>query len=436
MIGGRLTMFALSIGAAAMGLGQSRPLSLEEAVQLAKQRNGTVRSAYLGLESAKSRERQAFADFLPAITPSFRYSNTRAETYTGPSKGLVTSDDGFTTLSASWRLLDAGQRDWSYRAAKRLAASEGASALQTLRDVLFEVQQEYFDTLRAQELFRVADAQVIRAKELLDQTLFQIELGAAPKKDRLQAEADYLNAKVSKLQAENQTATTAAQLKATIGWDDPATLPELQKVAEPSEFPQLEPLDSLLKEGLDNRPDIRDLRLRVESQRFNVLIAEREASITWSLDATYDRSFSPDVSDDRRLTFLISMPLFDGGFSRESARQASLSWQSLRAVLVQSQRQARAEIEAAYSVLMQDIERVQAAKAALDAAKLNYQAAFESQRMGAEGTSILTVLTAQVSLVTAESNYVEALYDYFISGARLRLAVGRPLLGEGPSSKY
>ena len=56
---------------------------------------------------------------------------------------------------------------------------------------------------------------------------------------------------------------------------------------------------------------------------------------------------------------------------------------------------------------------------------------FAARQAGA--SELIELLTAQVSLVTAESNYVEARYDTLISRVRLKLATGRPLPGEnGP----
>jgi outer membrane protein len=125
---------------------------------------------------------------------------------------------------------------------------------------------------------------------------------------------------------------------------------------------------------------------------------------------------------------LVTYPLFDGGRLREQAREAKLNHQAAQARLVQSERLARAEIESAYAENAQNIERLNASKQALEAAQVNYNAAIAAQREGAN--DVIQVLTAQVSLVTAESNYIEATYDYYVSDANLRLVSGRPIAGE------
>jgi outer membrane protein len=409
---------------------QNSTLTLEQAIAFARERNGTVRAAMLDVQAASSRVRQAQASFFPQITPSYRYRSSRSETFTGATAGFFKSEDRTSQLDATWRLIDSGERDWGFRSASRLSEAQRLGARQTLRSTLFVVHRQFFDALRAQELVKVFDAQVKRAEKILESTDRRIEVGDAPKKDRLQALADHLNAKVDLLQAQNRTATAEADLRATIGWDPSRPLPALAPVPEPQPESIDATLESVVAEGLANRPDLASLRKRLEAERFGVLRADREASFTWSLDAAYSRQFSSDVSDDRTITFLLSYPLFDGFRSRESAREAKLGLESSRAEYGQSERDARAEIEAAYLVLQQDALRLEAAKAARDAARQNYDAAQTSFSEGAEGTSLITVLTAQVSLAQAESNYVEAQFDYYVSEVRLRLAAGRKLAGE------
>ncbi len=413
--------------------GQDRPLSLADAVKMARQRNGTIRAAAYDVEAAKSRVRQSFGAFLPTLTPSYHFDHRRNRTFTGSFRGADNqSNDHVTEISANWLLLDSGEREWSYQATRKLAEATASSALQTLRNVLFTVYQQYYDTLRAQEFVRVTGTQVDRAQKILDQTKAQIEVGDAPRKDLLQAQADFLNAKVERLSAENDASTQRASLKATVGLDSQEMLAPLQSEAEPNAFPEPPTLEESVRQGLANRPDLVALRKQRQAQEFNVRTANRQAGVTWTLDASHNRGFSPDVADASALTFLVSYPLFDGKRAKESARQEVLALKAQEAGLQQAEREARADIEAAHAGLRSNIERVQAAKAAREAARLNYEAAIESQRLGAEGTSIITVATAQVSLVTAELNFVQALYDYAISDVRLKLVTGQPIPGENP----
>lgn len=403
-------------------------LGLDDALRMARERNGDVRAALYDVQSARSRVDQARGAFFPTVTPLWRYDSSRR---TGPDLSFpLTSDGSQSEVSASWRILDAGQRNWSLGASRASAAAQMQIAVQSVRQVLFAVHQQYYDALRSDELHRVAQAQVSRAEKILAQTEAQVKVGDAPEKDTYQARADFLNAKVQELVARNRRSTAEAALKATIVWDRSQQLPPLEPQPQPEVFAEVAPLETFVERGLKQRPDLQSRRYQIEAERSNASRADREAGVTWSLDATYDRSITPDTADNRFVTFLVSLPLFDGGQSRAAAREAQTSLQASKSTLSQVEREVASEIEAAHAELVQNTERVSAAQLAVEAARKNYEAAVEAQRLGAAGTNIVTVLTAQVSLVTAESNYVEAVYDYFISDVRLRVATGDPIAGE------
>jgi outer membrane protein len=405
-------------------------LTLDEALRLAKLRNGTIRAAAFDARAAKARVNQALAAYFPTVTPFLEYNNTRGVTDTSTGSSVFHSDGTTTGVDASWKILDAGQREFSVQGAKRSAAASQFDAVQTLRETLYLVHQEYYDALRSQELLRVAQSQVDRTQKIYDQAEFgsRPDIGTVAKKDVLQARADLLNAKTELLRVKNLTSTSLSDLKATIGWDQTKDLPPLQKEESPVVVPQAEAVEDVVKNGLANRADLQARRKRVDAQRFDVLRADRDASFGFDLNLKYSRNFSPNQNDNRNLQLLVTYPLFDGGLLRERARESRLSWEGSKALLTQAERQAQAEIEAAYSTYIQNGERVTAAKLALDAADENYKAAKAAQDLGAN--DIIAVLTAQVSLVTAESNYIEATYDFYVSDVNLRLVTGRPIPGE------
>lgn len=410
-----------------LGVAQNK-LSLDDALRLAKQRNGTVRSAYLNYRSAEEQVKQSFGLFLPSITPSYKLTSSKYDEYTGLPYARTDSTTHSSQIAATWQLWDSGEREWTYRASKLNRDSSRLSYLQTLRSTLFRVHSSYFDALRAKELLKIAEAEVARAEKVVDKAKEFEAKGEGARLDISQAEADFLNAKVNVLSARNRVKNSEATLKAVIGWDKNAPLPELETYDFPKEFARLDDLQKVIVLGLSERPDLLSERKAIEAQRFSVLRANQEAFMNWSLDASYVRSFSEDVSDSRVLSFSVSLPLFDGFRSRSAAKQAKINLEASKSNLVQSERTITAEIESAYWTLAQDIDRVEAAKKALEAAKENYNSVNDSYNLGA--STIIDVLTAQVSLRTAESNYIEAIYDYYIADVQLRLAVGKEIPGE------
>ena len=429
----RITFMCLTVAAMAMLAGRATAqdtLSLDDALRLASQRNGTIKAAFFDVRSAHAFVDQLMSAYYPTVTASYSYNRSRTLTQSSLGDQIVNVDGSGTSVTASWQLLDLGERQYSVLSGRRAEDATKLETLDTLRQTLFSVHQQYYDALRSQELQKVAEKQVERTQKIYDQTEFgaRPEIGAFPKKDVLQAKADLLNSKVDLLTAKNTTATNLAILKATIGWDSTKDLPPLATVAEPTEFPAPAPRDQVIAEGLANRPDLKARRRRVGSQKFSAQLADREAGLSLGLNVNFTHDFSPDQNDDRNLSLLVTYPVFDGGRLRAIARQSHFTLDSDKALLVQAERSAQAEIESAYTELVQDGERVTAAKQALDAAQQNYDAAVAAQNEGVN--DIIAVLTAQVSLVTAESNYIQATYDYYVSDVNLKLVTGKPIPGE------
>ncbi|RYG04995.1 MAG: hypothetical protein EON94_00970, partial [Caulobacteraceae bacterium] len=161
--------------------------------------------------------------------------------------------------------------------------------------------------------------------------------------------------------------------------------------------------------------------------------AEVEAGLTFAVDGTYDFQIDPQRQANRGFSVLASYPIFDAGTRRAAVRERRAIVLSLGEQLTQAERQARADVESAYIELSQNRQRLEAADSAVAAARENYAAALGSQEAGA--ATIIDVLTAQVSLVTAETARIEAVFDTLIAELRLQLATGRPLPGESAISK-
>lgn len=402
-------------------------LTLEDALRSARANNGTVQAAYLNYRAAVAQERASYAAFLPTVTPTVRQENGRLNNFTGLGRGGSTIDATEAGVTASWLILDNGTRATNYRSAGLVRDQAEFSALDTLRNVLFNVHLSFYNALRAQELLIVQTSGVRRAKEILDRAILSEEVGAGPKKDILQARADYLNAQVGELTAQNQVSTSRSSLWAVIGYSEP----EIPKLVGPGEQdPQLSlpTLEEATEQALRDRADLRAARIGIESSEAAVDTARLAGSFSYSLSAQYNRSFSESVFDRSGIVLEASFPLYDGSRSKERVTGAKLDLESRRKSYDQSVRVAIAEIESAWKEQSQNAERIRASRIARDAALLNYEAATEARRLGAG--ELIEELTARLSLVTAESNLVQAVYDYWISDVRFRLASGRPLPGE------
>jgi outer membrane protein len=423
---GALCLVSAAVPAMAQDVVAQDVLTLEEALRLARERNGLIRAAEQDVRAAQARVTQAASAFYPTITPQYQYSDVKRER---DQQSFAQSGDS-TLIRFNWQLLDSGQRDLALRSQRRSTEATRFNARQTLRETLFTATQQYYETLRAQELQRVADSQIERARAILEQTRARIEVRDAAPIEELQANADFQNARVTSLTARNRVTNNSAALRATIGLEPGQSFPRLQRETEARVADIPTDLPALIGEGLANRPDLLARRRSIESLILNRRRAQRDAGVGLSVDVFDDYQVAPDRLNDRTFQITATYPLFDGGLRRAQVREIDANVQANRFDLLQTERNVTADIQAAFAEVTTNAERLTAAQTALDAARRNFEAATESRTLGA--ADLLQVITAQVSLVTAESNFIEALYDTRIAEVRLRLVTGRPIPGESP----
>jgi outer membrane protein len=403
-------------------------LTLQQAIDMARTRNGNAAAAYANYLGSRAQTAVQRAAFFPTLTPSYSYQSIRNQVVPGPHGSFQQTEGNSWQASASWLVLDSGQRQYNYLSAKRSEDSQFNTARQTLRQVLFDVEQQFFNVQRANETLASAQTEFDNAKLIDDQTKFSAEVGKTAKKDTYQSQADLANARFTLLQARNTTLTAGATLKSTIGFAAANQLPPLQSFDLPDTANRPTSLAAVLDQGMKNRPDLIAQRKNVDSLNFTARVEEINAGVSLTLNTSFSETYSPDRYEDRSAVLTLSYPLFDGGLTRARARAAKLAVTSARYTLLQLERNAKAEIETAFVNLAQIAEQIEAAKEAVRAANQNFEAASAAYKEGAE--SVIDVSTARVSLATAQANLINAKYDYYIAEIQLKLATGEMMPGE------
>ena len=119
----------------------------------------------------------------------------------------------------------------------------------------------------------------------------------------------------------------------------------------------------------------------------------------------------------------IVFDIFNGSANRAAYREARAGEANSEAQERQIARDIRAQVEEAYLNLTNARERMAASDVSLEAANNNYLA--QKERYAQELGTTLDLLNAEVQVVTAQSDEVQARYDYYIAIAQMDYAVGR-----------
>ncbi len=391
------------------------PWSLQEAVETALQNQADVLTARNNVSIARSRTTRAISDYFPQLTIQ---NNAFV---TGSGEGVLTRTTTGTAFFATQNVFDGGIREANVSSARYDAKQSQAGLTRTVQTVTFNVTRNYYDVLRARHLADVAQKNVGYNEELLKQIEAQAEAGTSAPIDVLPVQAQLANARVTLLTAQNNVRTAALTLQGSMGLS-PQPGFDVQEVETPPD-PRIEALNTYMELALKTRPDIAQAQAGIGSAKASVRAARINLYPRPVVSANYQREIQGGFTTDAtQMVGSIVLDLFNGGANRAAFNEAKANRANAELQAAQLLKDIQTEVEEAYLNLTSARERLSATTVGLEAAQKNYEN--QRERLSLGSGTILDVLNAEVQLVTAQANDVQARYDYYTALAQVEYATG------------
>ncbi len=413
---------------------QPRPVTLEEAVALARKNALVVIQAQGQSRTSAAAVRVAYGAFLPNVSltagATRQYTSgarTRVENgqiVTLPSQPWASS----AGLSANVDLFRGGGRFFDLRQARaRDAAAEVNETAQQWNATL-AAEQQFFNVLAARESQAAAAAQLEQAELQRRTSIAKVQARAATRSDSLRAEIQYRTAQVAVTDARNALETANATLTRVIGSPEPVT-------AAPDTMPPPGLLldDASLRQLAQNGPAVRQAKALLDA-------AKAEQRSAWtdylpSLSATYSRIGSgigtapelaaSDLSYTGSLRFTASLPLFNQFQREQRVTQAKVDQENAEAALRDARLAQGENLTTQLGAFRLAGERVASLNASLAAAEEDLRV--QQQRYAVGASTLLDVLTSQTLLDQTRRDLIRAHYDLRVAKAQLEALVGREL---------
>ena len=361
------------------------------------------------------------------------------------------------------RAVDAARLTLRVAAADRDRAT--ASLRRQVRDTVAAVEEAYWTLVALHRVVEVGEDTVRLAEEQLEETGLRIESGVAPETEIAQPRAELERRRGELLAAREAASRSENVLKLLILGDDEGGAAWAQP---------LDPVDAVetASEAVEVEAAMeRALAARAELAAAQSLVARREAETAFAADriratldlvVSYDRygltgsqnpaatsipglegEVPPELEgswgssfgaladgdfDDKRIALELGLPIgnrtarADTEIARAAERQASAELARIRKLI-------RAEVLDAAATLETAEGRIEAARAAREAAEV--QLSSERERYEAGLSTNFLVLTRQNDLAGARLSQIEALTDYRTARAELARATGSLLEERG-----
>lgn len=424
---------------------QSQQITLEEAIQIALENNYQLQQAENNLGLAETDVFSAKADFLPSVSGSF--SGSRQSGLTFIQEDLAFEDRTTFGLNGSVStdvtIFDGFRNIANLRSAEASRLSQEEELERLHETIIFNTASRYLEVVLNQELLKIAESALEASRSQVEQIEAQVEVGSIPTVDLYNQEAQVANDELAVIQAENALEFSIAQLL-RIMQDDSIKEVELSmpSTEELSLVPRKLNLQEMIEVALQNRSDFMAQESTIESNENNLRIARSSLMPSLSANASLGSRFSDqqldplqtnqvmpfydqffDINVTRSIGFSLQIPIFSGWNNRANLQSAQIQLKNSQLELDNIRFQISEEIRQAYNDYVSISKELESTEKALIAAERAYET--EQQRYEVGSTTLIELNQANANYVQAQSNRVQAVYNFVFQEQLLDYYVGR-----------
>lgn len=447
---GTFLLFIVSISIQAQ---EYNELTLDDSLQIAKKDNLSIKSAEQKLIGAKTQVDLARSALLPRLSANGNYTY-----FKDIQKSVIQAEGGFGfptpgqdmdqmstpnpdneaelielefgahhniqgTVNLTQPLFAWGRIYNNYKAARigyDAAEEDLSTSYENLRLTVYEA---FYRVLIAQEFVEVAEQSV----ELVEQQLALAEdsfaVGATTNFDVLRAKVQLANAKSQLIQTRNRVKTAKDSYKTILN------IPLTQEISVKGSFEiqQTEKkLDELISIAMTNRPEVKQSALNEEIGEKQLSIAKTQNLPDLAFFSNYQISHSERLTEMNRIWSLglqINVPIFDGFASRAGVKQSESTLRLMELSSEQIKSSVEFEVRSTYLALLEAKSLIDVQKETVAQAEMSVSLANLQFQNGIITTVELT--DAQLALLQAKVNRLQALHDYVVGLARLEKAIGQ-----------
>jgi outer membrane protein len=410
----------------------AKTYSLPELIDLAESHNPETR---VGWERARAQAAAwgiARSELYPTVAAAALAGVDREQAYLSDRFFRQTIGDFQVVLSLNYTIFDFGARAGRISAEKAEALAANFAFNDTHREVIYRVEQAYYELLNAAGQEEAARANLSNAQAVQQSAEERLNHGLATLPDVLEARSATAQAEYE-LQAVLGAEEIAHGNLATALGTAPQTairVQPLQELTIPSTIDDT--VNSAMDRALAQRPDL--LQRVADVQAAKAGVKEARAAYYPSLNFTATPTAQALYGMQQQIpwgqtaglaggmAFSLNWTVFDGRARKNKIAQAEANVHEAEAQIHVSRDQIANEVWAAYSDLNTALRRREAATALLEAAGRSYDAALESYKYGLR--NLLDVTAAQRTLAQARSTDVLARTQVLTTLAALAFRAG------------
>lgn len=388
------------------------------------------------LQKAKIQEYSALEDVKQsqsALLPSLNLSTSQNVSYTPwPQQGRATVADGYVqssvdkvyyngsySLMGNWTVWNGNKNRNNVKLNKLAVEQARLDSATTANSVLEQIAQLYVQILYSNEAISVTKESLKTSQTNEQRGKTMVEVGKMSRADLAQLTAQRAQDEYAIVEAESNLRNYKRQLK------------ELLQITSDEEFDIVVPtttdnmaledvpaLNDVYAASLEQRPEIKNAKLGIESSDLGIKVAKAgrmptvslNTGVTTSTSSMSDNAWGTQIKNNFSLGggVTVSIPLFDNRQTKTAVNKAKLQKQSYLLDLQDKQTTLYSTIENYWLQAVINQNKFKAARVSTESAQASYELLSEQFKQGLKNT--VELMTGKTNLLQAQQNELQSKY--------------------------
>ena len=403
---------------------EQTPISLEECLSIAWQRNFSIAEQEEGVTQSIAEEKAAFRAMLPKLSVTTGRVNYLR---TSPLVSNL-ANSNTTTATISQPVYQGGSlmAGWDKtKLAYEQALLQKKRAYQILSK---DVKTAWYGLLEAQMLLEEAEASLERLKEHERIANAFYREGRYWRNEVLQAQVEVARGEQTRIQAKNQVILGKAKLNLLLRHPLNADLaPDGNLNLSPKELQMT--MAEATEKSLQERPDLQSLHMDIDAGRLNETVVQANMlpavtfDVSWSLMGQVPGVAQVQNDTVTKAALQASWNAWDWGKTNQTVQAAKAGVRKSDLKYQETADNIRMEVKQTFIQVSESMQMVEVLRKSLEQSMENYRV--NKIRYREQLGSATDVLDAQRLLTETKSSYISSLKTYLTAMAALDAAVGK-----------
>ena len=408
---------------------QARQWSLKDCIDYALANN-------IQLQKAKLQEYSALEDVKQsqsALLPSLSFTTSQNVSYNPwPEQGsaMIAGNkvqanvdkvyyNGSYSVSGNWTVWNGGRNTNTVKLNKLTAQQAQLDSAVTANSVLEQIAQLYVQILYSNEAISVSKESLKTSQTNEQRGKTMLDVGKMSRADLAQLTAQRAQDEYSIVEAESNLRNYKRQLKQLLQITDDGEFDvAIPSTTDNMALRDVPALNDVYTASLEQRPEIRNAKLGIESSDLSVKIAKAgklptiglTAGLSTSTTSMNDKGWGNQIKNNFTVGggVTVSVPLFDNRQTKTAVNKAMIQKQNYLLDLQDKQTTLYSTIENYWLQAVNNQNKFKAARVSTESAQASYELLSEQFKQGLK--NIVELMTGKTNLLQAQQNELQSKY--------------------------